>query len=339
MLGVAALAVLTSMPRPPLRALGAGADLIGPASEYLRIRALALPAVMLIIVANGVYRGAQDTRTPFVIALGLNLVNLVLDPVLIFGFDLGLRGAAWASVVAQWCGAVWFGLAFRRQRVAMHIEPAWPQLSDLRQLGTAGGFLVVRTASLLVAFTVTTAVAARIGAVSVAAHQVAMQLFIFFSLVLDAVAIAAQAMLGKATGTGDHQMIRWQADRLVGVGTLAGFGLATALLLALPWLPSVFSPDVAVQDALRSVYPQLALIQVLGGAVFAWDGVVMGVTDFRWAMYATAFPAAVATVLLLLIATVGGSLTAVWWAVVGMLGLRVAVLAWWHRNRLTLAAA
>ncbi len=336
-LGVAALGVLVAFPEPLLRALGAGDELTSPAAEYLRVRALALPAVMVVIVGHGVYRGAQDTRTPFVIALGLNLVNLVLDPILIFGLGLGLRGAAWASVVAQVCGAIWFIVAFRRQRAVMHITPARPSWTDLGRLSRAGGALVLRTAALLVAFTATTAVAARLGAVPVAAHQIAMQLFIFLSLTLDAVAIAAQAMLGKATGAGDPDMMRWQADRLIGVGTLAGLGLGALLVLALPWLPGLFSPDPAVQDALGSIYPQLALTQVMGGAVFAWDGIVIGVTDFRWAMYATALPAAAATALLVLIGMIGAPLTAVWWAVVVMLGLRIVVLAWWHRHRLIVA--
>jgi putative MATE family efflux protein len=260
----------------------------------------------------------------------------VLDPVLIFGFDMGLRGAAYASVVAQWTGAVWFLLAFWRQHRAMRVFPARPSWTHVNRLSRAGGALVLRTASLLVAFTATTAVAARLGPVPVAAHQVAMQLFIFLSLVLDAVAIAAQAMLGMATGRGDPAAIRWRAERLVGIGTLAGVGLATLLLVAVPWLPGLFTIDPEVRDAIRSIYPQLCLIQVIGGAVFAWDGIVIGVTDFRWAMYATAFPAAVATGLLVVLGLIGASLAAVWWVIVVMLSLRAATLSWWHRHRLTI---
>ncbi|HSF85241.1 MAG TPA: MATE family efflux transporter [Acidimicrobiia bacterium] len=334
-LGVAAMAVLTAFPATLLGALGAGDELLGPGSEYLRIRALALPAVMLVIVGHGVYRGAQDTRTPLLIALALNGVNLVLDPILIFGFDMGLRGAAWASVVAQWSGAIGFFVVFRRQRRALQVEPARPSWREIDRLGRAGGALVLRTASLLVAFTATTAVAARLGNVPVAAHQVAMQLFIFLSLVLDAVAIAAQAMLGLAVGRNDPAATRWRAERLVGIGTLAGVGLAVSLVLVLPWLPGLFTTDPAVRDAIRSIYPQLCLIQVIGGAVFAWDGIVIGVTDFRWALYATAFPAAIVTGLLVGVAFTGLPLAAVWWAIVAMLALRAAMLSWWHRHRLT----
>lgn len=338
-LGVAVMGVLLGFPRPLLGALGAGPDLIDPATTYLRIRAFALPAVLLVTVGHGVFRGALDTRTPFVVALGLNLVNLVLDPVLIFGFDLGLAGAAWATVIAQWLGAVGFVFALARRRRSMGLVFAPPGWLEVRALAGAGHNLVLRTASLLVVFTATTAVAARLGEVSVAAHQITLQLFIFLSLVLDAIAIAAQAMLGVATGARDRLVLRAQADRLVGLGTIAGLGLGAFLVAVSPWLAALFSPDPAVVAAVQSVYPQLVLVQIVGGAVFAWDGIVIGATDFRFAMISTAVPAVVASAALIPIVPLGGSLSAVWWVVVLLMVLRATLLAWWHGARLERAAA
>ena len=338
-LGLVVMGVLLGFPRPLLRGLGAGPELVDPATTYLRIRAIALPAVLLITVGHGVFRGALDTRTPFVIALGLNAVNLVLDPVLIFGFDLGLAGAAWATVVAQWLGAVGFVVMLARRRRTMGLTFGLPGWTEVKALGGAGHNLVIRTASLLVVFTATTAVAARLGEVQVAAHQIALQLFIFLSLVLDAIAIAAQAMLGAATGARDQDMLRRQADRLVGLGIVAGLGLGALLTALSPWLPVVFTTDQAVVAALRSVYPQLVLVQVIGGAVFAWDGIVIGATDFRFAMISTTVPAIVAAAALLPIVPLGGSLDMVWWVVVLLMVLRAALLTWWHGARLELAAA
>lgn len=333
-MGCALMVVLVAFPQPLLRALGAGPELLEPATTYLRIRAFALPAVLLVTVGHGVFRGAQDTRTPFVVALGLNLVNLVLDPILIFGFDLGLAGAAWATVVAQWLGAAGFAVAIRAKAPAVGLTFAPPALREVRSLAIAGRDLVLRTVSLLVAFTTTTAVAARLGTVPVAAHQIAFQLFIFLSLVLDAVAISAQAMLGKALGDSGPDEVRWQADRLVGLGTMAGVGLGGLLLGVMPWLPAWFTTDAAVQEAVRSIYLPLVVVQVLGGAVFAWDGIVIGATDFRWAMVATAVPAAVATALLVPIVPLDGPIAAVWWIVVLMMVLRAILLGRWHVTRL-----
>jgi MATE family multidrug resistance protein len=338
-LGVVVMSVLLGIPQPLLRVLGAGPDLIDPAATYLRIRAFALPAVLCVMVGHGVFRGAQDTRTPFLIALGLNAVNLILDPVLIFGFDLGLPGAAWATVVAQWLGAAGFVVMLARRRQAIGLTFALPGWTDAKALGGAGHNLVIRTASLLIVFTASTAVAARLGEVPVAAHQIVLQLFIFLSLVLDAIAIAAQAMLGTATGARDPVMLRTQADRLVGLGIVAGLGLGALLTALSPWLGAIFTADEAVVTALRGVYPQLVLVQVIGGAVFAWDGIVIGATDFRFAMISTTVPAVVATAALLPIVPLGGSLGMVWWAVVLLMVLRAALLTWWHGARLERAAA
>lgn len=320
-----------------LRILGASPELVASGSTYLRIRALALPAVLLATAGHGVFRGAQDTRTPFLIALGLNAVNFVLDPILIFVAGWGLAGAAWATVIAQWLGAAAFVIVLAVRGDALGVGVARPALTDAAELATAGGRLVLRTAGLLAVFTATTAVAARLGTPEVAAHQIALQLFIFLSLVLDAVAIAAQAMLGKAVGEAVPATVRALADRLVVLGGIAGLLLGLLLALAAPWLPYWFSPDEAVVQQLRSVYVQLVLVQVIGGAVFAWDGIVMGVTDFTYAMTATVVPAVATVALLLAILPLGGTLAMVWWAVVLLMVQRAGLLAWWHGRRFGLA--
>ncbi|NNF37932.1 MAG: MATE family efflux transporter, partial [Gemmatimonadetes bacterium] len=103
--GVVATALLLALAEPVLALMGATGDLGAPALSYLRIRALAGPAVLIVTAGHGIFRGWQDTRTPLWITLGPNVVNLVLDPLLIFGLGWGLEGAAIATVVAQWSGA------------------------------------------------------------------------------------------------------------------------------------------------------------------------------------------------------------------------------------------
>ncbi|MFP4074279.1 MAG: MATE family efflux transporter, partial [Actinomycetota bacterium] len=77
--------------------MGAGPDIAGPAVDYLRIRALAAPAVLIVTTGHGAFRGHKDTRTPLRVAFGVNLLNLVLDPLLIFRLGWGLEGAAVAT--------------------------------------------------------------------------------------------------------------------------------------------------------------------------------------------------------------------------------------------------
>ncbi len=329
-LGVVAMAVLLVFPHELLRALGAGDDILGPDTTYLRIRALALPALLLITAFHGIFRGLQNTRTPFLVAGGLSLVNLVLDPILIFGLDWGLAGAAWATVVAQVAGAVAFALALRLVVRSGQMPLARPGMTEAIALGSASRSLLLRTLSLLGFFTATTAVAARLGTVPVAAHQIANQMFLFLALVLDAVAITGQAMVGRAMGQDDRPALLAQVDRLLVLGTAAGAAIAAALMLAAPVLPLVFTGDEAVIAAVRSVIPQLALVQLIGGAVFAWDGIVIGATDFSYAMKATLIPAVVAGAALFAAYRLGTTLDGVWWMVVGLMVLRATLLARWH---------
>ena len=88
-----------------VRLMGSAPEVEHLAVGYLRLRGLGLPALLAITVGHAVYRGLGDTRTPMFISLGLSLINVVLDPVLIFGFGWGLAGAGIATVIAQSAGA------------------------------------------------------------------------------------------------------------------------------------------------------------------------------------------------------------------------------------------
>ena len=82
--GVVAAFALIVFAEPLLNVFGANSEVLDGAMTYLRIRALGVPALLVILVGHGAFRGYQDTRTPLVVTLGLNVVNLVLDPILIF---------------------------------------------------------------------------------------------------------------------------------------------------------------------------------------------------------------------------------------------------------------
>jgi MATE family multidrug resistance protein len=170
------------------------------AGSYLRVRFLALPPMIIATVGHGVYRGHQDTKTPLKVAVGMNIVNLVLDPLFIFTFGLGVVGAAWATVVAQTLAAAWFlVLMFRLDRSRLGIGRVKAGIRGLPivEVLSAGWPMIVRAASLLAAITATTVAAARVGTTSVAAHQIALQVWLFLSFTLDAYAVAAAAMIGK----------------------------------------------------------------------------------------------------------------------------------------------
>ena len=326
--GVVALALLQAFAEPILRVMGATGNVLEPALTYLRIRACAGPAVLLITAGNGVFRGYQDTRTPMRLTVAFNIVNALLDPLLIFGFGWGLTGAAVATVGAQWGGAIafWTVLLYLR-RHELGIELAWPRLRTLIPFLRVGLDLLVRTAALVGTMTLATAMAARVGVTAVAAHQVAAQLWLFLALVVDALAVAAQALVAKHMGAGRPQVARTVANRLLawgaGVGVMLGLGFAALQ----PVLPGFFTDDAATQAAVWAVFPFVALLQPLNGLVFVWDGIYMGAEDFRYLAGAMLLSAGSAATVLLLVPTLGWGLAGVWWGIATLMGVRLLTLA------------
>lgn len=328
MAGVAALVALQLLARPILLLMGASDELMGPALNYLRIRALAGPALLLITASHGAFRGYQDTRTPMYVTIGFNVVNASLDPLFIFVLDWGLAGAAAATALAQWLGAfVFLGLLLGRRREELGIPLMWPTLRSLVPFLKVGRDLLLRTASLVGTMTLATAVAARVGVTAVAAHQVAHQLWLFLALVVDALAVAAQALVSKHLGADATEKARAVSDRLFQWGLVVGIALGLGFFLLRPVLPSFFTDDPATVAALLDVYLFVALLQPLNGLVFVGDGIYMGAEEFPYLAKAMIGTAVVAAAVLGLVLPMGWGLTGVWWGITTLMVGRLLTLA------------
>jgi len=330
--GVGVTIALISLTGPILSVMGAEGLLRQEAATYIRIRALAAPAVLLVRSAHGIYRGHQDTRTPLVVTLGINGINLILDPLLIFGAGWGVAGAAWATVAAQWVGAAWFGwLLLKRNRERMGISIARIPLTSVRPFLTAGRDIVIRTAALLTVFTYATSIATRIdhpSSTAVAAHQVTFQVWVFLALAVDSLAIAAQALIGKLRGEGDLENTREVADRLAFLGLIVGLVLAGLVAIVAPWLPGWFTNEPEVIAAIDGVYWFLVAGLPLSALVFVWDGVFLGAGDFTFLATAMVGVALIGIGLLSMVLPFGWGLAGVWWAIAGLMAGRIVTLVW-----------
>ncbi|MDZ7800934.1 MAG: MATE family efflux transporter [Trueperaceae bacterium] len=330
--GVIALGVLQAFAGPILQAMGASGELMAPAAGYLRVRALAGPALLIITAANGAFRGFQDTRTPLRVSLAVAAANLVLDPLFIFAFGWGLQGAAWATTLAQWLGAGTFlALVYGRNRRAWRVPwtvPSWAELAPFLRVGWA---LLIRTFALIGTMTAATAVAARIGVIDVAAHQVAAQLWLFLALIVDALAIAAQALVARYVGEGKPQEARAVSDRLLVLGLAVGAVLGVAFWVGRFWLAGLFSDDPAVVARILALFPFVALMQPLNALVFVWDGVFMAIQDFSFLAVAMALSALAAATVMAPVLPLGLGVAGVWWALVGLMVTRALTLAWRYR--------
>jgi putative MATE family efflux protein len=329
-LGAVSTAFLFFLAEPLVRLMQAAPEVVDPAVAYLRIRAFAVTALLIITAANGAYRGFKNTTTPLYVTLAVNGLNIVLDWYFIFGLGLGLEGAALATVAAQWIGALVFVWLLRR----VGRREAWPveriRLADLRPFVAVGGVLVLRTLMLVLALTIAAAAAARIGTVEVAAHQVVAQLWFLLAMIVDALAIAAQALVAELHGAGDRAGARRLSDRLLRWGVGAGVLLGLAVGIGGHLLAPLFTSDPGVQEAIRSVLPIAAVMQPLAAWVFVADGVFLAVLATRLLAMSTGVGLAAVLVVLALTLALGWGLVGVWWAMAALMLGRAIVLGATH---------
>jgi putative MATE family efflux protein len=248
------------------------------AARYLRIATLGVPAFMLILAGQGFLRGVGDLRTPLIILGVGNVANVVLNVGLVYGADLGLDGSAIGTAIAQaGMGAAFVVLLLRRPAATR--RPRWSLMAPLVR---TGGDLIVRTGALLGSFLVASAVLARVGEASLGAHQVAFQLFVFLALVLDAIAIAGQVLVGRMLGAGDAPRAYAAAHRMIVLSVASGAVLGLVLLALGDVIPRAFTDDEAVIERAKEVWPLFAIMQPFAGAVFALDGILIGAGDTRY---------------------------------------------------------
>ncbi|WP_329488771.1 MATE family efflux transporter [Kitasatospora sp. NBC_01246] len=323
-LGVVALALLLAPWAADL--LGASATAAPYAVTYLRISALGIPAMLMVMAATGVLRGLQDTRTPLLVAVAGFAANIGLNVGLVYGAGLGVAGSAWGTVLAQTGMAAAYLVVVvrgaRRERASLR-----PDAAGIRACARAGGPLMVRTLSLRAILMIATAVAAGLGDDAIAAHQVAMTVFLFIAFALDAIAIAGQAIIGRHLGAADVAGARAATRRMIEWGIGSGLLLGLLVVAARPLYVPLFTPDPAVQAQLNTVLLLLALCQPVSGLVYVLDGVLMGAGDgpyLAWAMLATL---AVFAPVALAVPALGAGLAGLWWAMNLFMLVRAAFLA------------
>jgi MATE family, multidrug efflux pump len=285
LIGVVVTVAVLPVTRTVVAWFGPSADVMAYATAYLHVALLGAAPLLLMLAATGVLRGLQDTRTPLVVAVVGNVANVVLNLALVYGLGLGIAGSALGTLVAQLGSAlalVWVVVRAARASGA----PLAPDLPGIRAAGRAGVPLLLRTLTLRVSLLVMTYGAARLGSADLAAMQLAMTIWTFLAFVLDAIAIAAQAITGRSLGAGDVAGTRAVTDQMVRYGLVSGF--VTGLLLAASaWaLGPLFTTDPVVRELLVPVLLVAALTQPVAGVVFVLDGVLIGAGDGRYLAWA-----------------------------------------------------
>ena len=311
-------------------ALGAEGAVHALATEYIQLRLLGAPAVIVVIVGFGALRGLQDMKTPLWIALGINLANIILDYVFIFGWGaipaLGVAGAALASTAGQWLGAIWM-LRELRRRIGLSREIS---LRDGIKLLRVGRDLFIRSASLTIFVLFATRVATQMGAEAGAAHQVIRQVWFFTALVTEALATTAQSLVGYFVGSSRLQYARQVAISTTLWSLATGIAMLFIMLASTPIVLAAFVPDDAAAVFIAA-WVIASVSQPLSALAFITDGILWGASDYRFLRNAMMMATACGLLGLQLIASEGAeAFSGVWLMTVLWIGVR----AFWGVARL-----
>ncbi len=323
--GVAVAALVVGLAPGIVELMGGAGETADYAVTYLRIAALGLPFAFLALGGQGYLRGVADLRTPLLIVIAGNAANVVLELLFVYGFDWGIEGSAWGTVIAQaGMGGAFIWCLLRAAR-----GDTRPSRRLMRRLLVIGRHIFVRTAALMGAFILAGAVVARFGDASLAAHQIAFQLWVFLALVLDSVAIAGQVLVGRGLGAGDTDRAYATSTRMIWLSVYAGGVFAAAMLLLQPVLPYAFTGDEAVVERAQAIWLLFALMQPLNGAVFALDGILIGAGDGRYLMWSMVAAFAMSAAVALAALAFDWGIVGVWGALVVLICVRLGLM--WHR--------
>ncbi|WP_150955042.1 MATE family efflux transporter [Microbacterium testaceum] len=336
----ALLAAAGSLATPGIVDLfGAAPDVAENARTYLAISMWGLPAMLVVFAATGLLRGMQNTVTPLWIAgLGFG-ANALLNALFIYGFGWGIAGSAIGTVVAQW-GMVGAYVLVAKRLARVHTASLGFSRESLGGTVRSGGWLFLRTVSLRAAFLATVAVATGLGSAELAGWQIAFTIFSTAAFALDALAIAAQALIGSALGAADNDTVGRVLTRTSAWGIWFGVAVGAVLAAASGVIGLIFTGDAEIAALIQPALLVLAVAQPLAGFVFVLDGVLIGAGDARYLALAgllNLVPYAPALVLVALFA--GGGAGGLAWLAAAFfgvymvaraltLGLRVRGQAW-----------
>ncbi len=251
------------------------------ANEYFRIRFWAAPAALSLFVFNGWYLGMQNARFPMIIAISVNVVNILLSTLFVFGMNMKSEGVALGTALSQYVGlTIAIVLLFRKYKYLL------PKISKQGVLNVkilvnffkVNSDIFVRSFCIILVFTFFTSKSASINDTILAVNSLLIQLLMFFSFFIDGFAFAGEAIVGKFVGAKQPDKLK-KAVRLLfiwGVGLAAMFTIIYA-----PGGNIILKLLTSQTDVIQSAQPFLfwvILIPFASFASFIWDGIYIGAT-------------------------------------------------------------
>jgi len=327
--GAAVAAALALGSAPVLGVMGCSDALMTSAREYCLGRAWSVPAVMVLTVGQGAFRGLGKLRVTMAVSLVVAVTNIALDPLLMFAWGMGIKGAGVATAAAQWLGAGLYVylLAVKHPQLRVFNNITIPTVEQMAPFLVSSGHLLVRNVSVMLTWILASSLAVRLGTVAAAAHQILSQVFWLAAFVPEAFTPVAQVLIARSEGEGVPRALEY-AQRIMRHATTTGVLVATVIgasALAGASIPQLMSSDPNVLAAASSTLLIVVLLLPPAAYLFSLEGILIGLRDVAYLAKASVLASSVAMVVQLGLSTQLG-LQGIWVAVTVFYCTRITLL-------------
>lgn len=260
-----------------LELLGPSGEVKEMASTYFRIVIWGTPAQLAIMAISGWFIGIGNTVVPMIVAVGVNVINIILSLTLVFGFGFGFTGIACGTLAANWFGFI-LALIFvivRFRRIGNRnsgTKVRW------RNFFTTNINLFLRSACILSVSMTITGVASRLGEEILAVNAIMMQFFLFFSYFMDGFAFAGEALAGQSYGRKDMAGVDQCTRALLKWGAYMAIIFTTIYFVGGRQIVTLLTENVNVITGVTGMMPWLIALPAITVAAFLFDGVYIGMT-------------------------------------------------------------
>lgn len=326
-IGLAVIVLQWPLKAATLWVIGGSPGVNVMAGVYVDVCVWGAPPILAMMGIKGWFLGMQDSRSPMMISIGVNVFNVVFSLVAVYALGMGFVGIAVGTVAAEYAGlALSLGLLWKRQRWVwrcISLRKAVGMRGD-RQLRGGNRDIFVRSFLMMLINLFFLSAGARSGDVLLAVNTLIMQMFTLYSYFMDGIAFAGEALVGKAVGRRDGLGLRLCVRRLLLWGGVVMVAFVMCYALFARGIFSLLTSDGAVvAEALRYRWWCVG-IPLAGMAAFVWDGVFIGMTRTRGMLLSAALAFAVFFAVYYLAPTQLGN-NRLWLAFLSYLAMRGAV--------------
>ncbi len=263
------------------KVIGGSPEVESLAEQYFRIRVWAAPAALSLFVFSGWFLGMQNARYPMIIAIAVNVVNIVFSMFFVFVLKMNSNGVALGTAISQYIGlAIAIILFYSKYKylVKKVSKNGIMNIKILVEFFKVNTDIFIRTFCIIAVFTFFTSKSASINDTILAVNSLLIQLLLFFSFFIDGFAFAGEALVGKFVGAKETGKLK----RVVKL--LFYWGLGLALIFTIIYLPGVnliLKLLTSQADVITSAQPFLVwviLVPLASFGSFIWDGVYIGAT-------------------------------------------------------------